>query len=127
MSGIKADRLDVTTPLVGGCAALPFDRYTIEEADHERYRAQPKKDNTHPTSSVPLYQLNQSKGLVGGTGEPRELTCSDIEFPWKIKLVSRMMGNLPARFREHYIRMRGSPPYHCMEGELAQFTYWSDS
>ncbi|MCD7472322.1 DNA topoisomerase 3-alpha [Datura stramonium] len=32
------DILDVTTPLVGGCAALPFDRYTVEEADHERYR-----------------------------------------------------------------------------------------
>lgn len=38
MSGIREDILDVTTPLVGGCAALPFDRYTVEEADHERYR-----------------------------------------------------------------------------------------
>ncbi|KAJ8420682.1 hypothetical protein Cgig2_015035 [Carnegiea gigantea] len=37
MSGIREDILDVTTPLVGGCAALPFDRYTVEEADHERY------------------------------------------------------------------------------------------
>lgn len=36
MSGIREDILDVTTP--GGCAALPFDRYTVEEADHERYR-----------------------------------------------------------------------------------------
>lgn len=26
-----------------------------------------------PTSSAPLYRLNHSKGLVGGTGEPREL------------------------------------------------------
>ncbi|KAL8223266.1 hypothetical protein R6Q57_020665 [Mikania cordata] len=38
MSGIRGDILDVTTPLVGGCAAPPFDRYTVEEADHERYR-----------------------------------------------------------------------------------------
>ncbi|EXC34909.1 hypothetical protein L484_020025 [Morus notabilis] len=30
MSGIRGDILDVTTPLVGGCAALPFDRYTVE-------------------------------------------------------------------------------------------------
>ncbi|KAL0295669.1 UNVERIFIED_CONTAM: hypothetical protein Sangu_3190600 [Sesamum angustifolium] len=37
MSGIRGDILDVSTPLVG-CAALPFDRYTVEEADHERYR-----------------------------------------------------------------------------------------
>lgn len=27
--------------------------------------------------------------------------CSDIWFPRKIKLVSRVMGNLPARFGEH--------------------------
>ncbi|EXC21503.1 hypothetical protein L484_014858 [Morus notabilis] len=27
--------------------------------------------------------------------------CSDIWFPWKIKLVSRVMGNLPAQFGEH--------------------------
>ena len=27
--------------------------------------------------------------------------CSDIRFPRKIKLVSRVMGNLPARFGEH--------------------------
>ena len=38
MSGIRGDILDVTTPLVGGCAAPPFDRYTVEEADHERDR-----------------------------------------------------------------------------------------
>ncbi|KAG6383920.1 hypothetical protein SASPL_155479 (mitochondrion) [Salvia splendens] len=38
MSGIRGDILDVSTPLVGSCAALPFDRYTVEEADHERYR-----------------------------------------------------------------------------------------
>lgn len=37
MSGIREDILDITTPLVGGCAALPFDRYTVEEADDERY------------------------------------------------------------------------------------------
>ena len=30
MSGIREDMLDVTTPLVGGCAALPLDRYTVE-------------------------------------------------------------------------------------------------
>ncbi|GKD95915.1 hypothetical protein Tco_1379812 [Tanacetum coccineum] len=38
MSGIRGDILDVTTPLVGDCAAPPFDRYTVEEVDHERYR-----------------------------------------------------------------------------------------
>ncbi|CAN1186823.1 hypothetical protein LINPERPRIM_LOCUS11062 [Linum perenne] len=27
--------------------------------------------------------------------------CSDMRFPRKIKLVSRVMGNLPARFKEH--------------------------
>ncbi|CAN4099585.1 unnamed protein product [Withania somnifera] len=37
MSGIRRDIVDVTTPLVGGCAALPFDRYTVKEDDHERY------------------------------------------------------------------------------------------
>ncbi|GJX23742.1 hypothetical protein Tco_0228187, partial [Tanacetum coccineum] len=36
-------------------------------------RAQPNRDNTPPTSSAPLYRLNHSKGLIGGTGEPREL------------------------------------------------------
>ncbi|KAK7322018.1 hypothetical protein VNO80_35202 [Phaseolus coccineus] len=116
-------------------------------------RAQPNRDSTPPTSSAPLYRLNHSQSLVGGTGEPRELgtlslgegkkgpkhgrcrtlewqrkgrsylffqACSDIWFPRKIKLVSRVMGNLPARFGEHLIRMRGSPPHHCMQGELAR-------
>ncbi|KAL8538536.1 hypothetical protein ACS0TY_000524 [Phlomoides rotata] len=36
-------------------------------------RAQPNRDSTPPTSSAPLYRLNHSLGLVGGTGEPREL------------------------------------------------------
>ena len=36
-------------------------------------RAQPNRDSTPPASSAPLYRLNHSKGLVGGTGEPREL------------------------------------------------------
>ncbi|KAM7249897.1 hypothetical protein ACFE04_019676 [Oxalis oulophora] len=36
-------------------------------------RAQPNRDSTPPTSSAPLYRLNHSFGLVGGTGEPREL------------------------------------------------------
>ncbi|KAL0295625.1 UNVERIFIED_CONTAM: NADH-ubiquinone oxidoreductase chain 5 [Sesamum calycinum] len=31
-------------------------------------RAQPNRDSTPPTSSAPLYRLNHSKGLVGGTG-----------------------------------------------------------
>ncbi|KAC9261816.1 hypothetical protein E3N88_44228 [Mikania micrantha] len=98
-------------------------------------RAQPNRDSTPPTSSAPLYRLNHSKGLIGGTGEPRELAvdsliregkkgpkhgrcrtlewkrkagpylffqaCSGIRFPRKIKLMSRVMGNLPARFGEH--------------------------
>ncbi|GJQ89481.1 ATPase subunit 9 [Tanacetum coccineum] len=98
-------------------------------------RAQPNRDSTPPTSSAPLYRLNHSKGLIGGTGEPRELAvdsfiregkkgpkhgrcrtlewkrkarpylffqaCSDIRFPREIKLMSRVMGNLPARFGEH--------------------------
>ncbi|GJW98915.1 NADH dehydrogenase subunit 5 [Tanacetum coccineum] len=38
MSGIRGDILDITTPLVGGCVAPPFDRYIVEEADHECYR-----------------------------------------------------------------------------------------
>ncbi|KAK4344953.1 hypothetical protein RND71_035129 [Anisodus tanguticus] len=29
--------------------------------------------------------------------------------------------------REHRIRMRGLPPHHCMQGELARFYDWSDS
>lgn len=32
------DILDITTPLVGGYENLPFDRYKVEETDHERYR-----------------------------------------------------------------------------------------
>ncbi|KAF3617182.1 NADH-ubiquinone oxidoreductase chain 5 [Capsicum annuum] len=36
-------------------------------------RAQPNRDSIPPTSSAPLYRLNHSFGLVGGTGEPREL------------------------------------------------------
>ncbi|GKA16313.1 hypothetical protein Tco_0696060 [Tanacetum coccineum] len=39
MSGIRGDILDVTTPLVGGCTTPPFDRYTVDETDHERYRS----------------------------------------------------------------------------------------
>ncbi|KAJ0934056.1 hypothetical protein HanRHA438_Chr03g0103071 [Helianthus annuus] len=30
MSGIRGDILDVTTPLVGGCAAPPFDLTEVE-------------------------------------------------------------------------------------------------
>ncbi|KAJ3668691.1 hypothetical protein LUZ61_022845 [Rhynchospora tenuis] len=60
-------------------------------------RGSSNRDSTPPTSSAPLYRLNHSFGLVGGTGEPRELACLDIRFPRKIKLVSRVMGNLPAR------------------------------
>ncbi|CAN4094809.1 unnamed protein product [Withania somnifera] len=37
MSGIRGDLVDVTTPLVGACRP-PFDRYTVEEANHECYR-----------------------------------------------------------------------------------------
>ncbi|CAE5979354.1 unnamed protein product [Arabidopsis arenosa] len=44
-------------------------------------RAQPNRDSTPPASSAPLYRLNHSFGLVGGTGEPRELACLDIRFP----------------------------------------------
>ena len=44
--------------------------------------------------------------------------CSYIRFPQKIKLVSRVMGNLPARFGEHWRRMRGSPPHHCKGSSL---------
>ncbi|KAG7528117.1 NADH:quinone oxidoreductase/Mrp antiporter membrane subunit (mitochondrion) [Arabidopsis suecica] len=44
-------------------------------------RAQPNRDSTPPASSAPLYRLNNSFGLVGGTGEPRELACLDIRFP----------------------------------------------
>nr|GEY80032.1 NADH dehydrogenase subunit 5, mitochondrial [Tanacetum cinerariifolium] len=36
-------------------------------------RAQPNRDSIPPTSSAPLYRLNHSKGLISGTGEPREL------------------------------------------------------
>lgn len=35
MSGIRGDILDVSTPLVGSNDPL-FDRYTVEESDHER-------------------------------------------------------------------------------------------
>ncbi|KAK4364421.1 hypothetical protein RND71_015779 [Anisodus tanguticus] len=31
----------------------------------------------------------------------KAIACSDIRFPRKIKLVSHVMGNLPARFGEH--------------------------
>jgi NADH-ubiquinone oxidoreductase chain 5 len=39
------------------------------------------------------------------------------------------MGNLPARFGEHLIRMRGSPPHHCMQGDFLKnrLASWSDS
>ncbi|CAN6801305.1 unnamed protein product [Brassica oleracea var. botrytis] len=36
-------------------------------------RGSSNRDSTPPTSSAPLYRLNHSFGLVGGTGEPREL------------------------------------------------------
>ncbi|KAK8589594.1 hypothetical protein V6N12_023988 [Hibiscus sabdariffa] len=33
----------------------------------------------HPTtSSAPLYRLNHSKSLIGGTGEPRELVVDSF-------------------------------------------------
>nr|KJB09767.1 hypothetical protein B456_001G163400 [Gossypium raimondii] len=88
MSGIRGDILDVTTPLVGGCAV--WERSWSGKAKTAPRiwvargrlcpdggalwgRAQPNRDSTPPTSSAPLYRLNHSKSLVGGTGEPREL------------------------------------------------------
>ena len=39
MSGIEGGHTGrYNSRRLGGCAALPFDRYTVEEADHERYR-----------------------------------------------------------------------------------------
>ena len=40
MSGIEGGHTgrNYSRRLGAGCAALPFDRYTVEEADHERYR-----------------------------------------------------------------------------------------
>jgi hypothetical protein len=39
MSGIEGGHTRrYNSRRLGGCAALPFDRYTVEEADHERYR-----------------------------------------------------------------------------------------
>ncbi|WMV24500.1 hypothetical protein MTR67_017885 [Solanum verrucosum] len=76
MSGIKGDILDVATPLVGGCAALPFDRYTQEGTYAPTvgpYGEEPSTIGTPPTPISPLYRLNHSFGLVGGTGEPPEL------------------------------------------------------
>lgn len=32
--------LDITTPLIGSWAAMSFDRYTIKEGDHERYKCE---------------------------------------------------------------------------------------
>jgi len=42
-----------------------------------------------------------------------------------IKLVSRVMGNLPARFGEHLIRMFLGVPHHC-KGNRARFADWFD-
>nr|TKS02708.1 putative NADH dehydrogenase [Populus alba] len=51
-----------------------------------RGRAQPNRDITPPTSSAPLYRLNHSKGLVGGTGEPRELGREGKKGPRRVHL-----------------------------------------
>ncbi|GJT22154.1 NADH dehydrogenase subunit 5 [Tanacetum coccineum] len=56
-------------------------------------RAQPNRDSTPPTSSAPLYRLNHSKGLIGGTGEPRELTLETV-----VALVSTHYGMQRASF-----------------------------
>ncbi|GMP57320.1 hypothetical protein CsSME_00054664 [Camellia sinensis var. sinensis] len=156
MSGIRGDILDVWERSWSGKAKTAPRIWVARgrlcpDGGALWGRAQPNRDSTPPTSSAPLYRLNHSKGLVGGTGEPRELpflrfgsesptkkrgqactpylrllrqavdsfiregkkgpkkarpylffqACSDIRFPRKIKLVSRVMGNLPARFGEH--------------------------
>ncbi|GAU19282.1 hypothetical protein TSUD_335680 [Trifolium subterraneum] len=161
MSGRRGDILDVTTPLgavppclsidtqlsrpitnaTGVGAILQEGAYAPTVGPYGEGPSPINRDSTPPTSSAPLYRLNNSKSLVGGTGEPRELAglhalfettkagrrwtlslgkgrrglstadavhlsgkgkaCSDIRFPRKIKLVSRVMGNLPARFGEH--------------------------
>ncbi|KAI3673505.1 hypothetical protein L6452_39626 [Arctium lappa] len=82
-------------------------------------RAQPNRDSTPPTLSAPLYRLNHSKGLIGGTGEPRELAdkaaikamlvnrvgptnsfgrdilrCHDAPIPMAIPLILLALGSL---------------------------------
>ncbi|CAN6924010.1 unnamed protein product, partial [Brassica oleracea] len=52
------------------------------------------RDSTPPTSSAPLYRLNHSFGLVGGTGEPRELV--------------RCVGQRARKVHHHIIACKGS-------------------
>ena len=63
-------------------------------------RAQPNRDSTPPTSSAPLYRLNHSKSLVGGTGEPRELVrcvgqrARSTPFSWSSLFFASVVNHL---------------------------------
>jgi hypothetical protein len=72
----RGDILDVTTPIGwGGCAALPFNRYTVEEDDHERYRCgsdpgQSGKAKTAPCIWVARGRLCPDGGALWGRAQP---------------------------------------------------------
>ncbi|MED6186157.1 hypothetical protein PIB30_064088 [Stylosanthes scabra] len=78
MSGIRGDILDVWERSWSGKAkTAPRIRVArgclCPDGGALWGRALPNRDSTPPTSSAPLYRLNHSKSLVGGTGGPREL------------------------------------------------------
>ncbi|CAA0807083.1 Unknown protein [Striga hermonthica] len=83
MSGIRGDILDVSTPLVGGCAALPFDRY--EGFDGKRWLRAPYLlvlfsigQSVFTSSPVPAdgpySTLAFSRPGLKGEGEPYPMT-----------------------------------------------------
>ncbi|KAK1405895.1 hypothetical protein QVD17_42408 [Tagetes erecta] len=73
MSGIRGDILDVWERSWSGKAKTAPRIWVARgrlcpDGGALWGRAQPNRDSTPPTSSAPLYRLNHSKGLIGGTG-----------------------------------------------------------
>ncbi|KAK8499203.1 hypothetical protein V6N12_076053 [Hibiscus sabdariffa] len=76
MSGIRGDILDVWERSWSGKAKTAPRIWVARgrlcpDGGALWGRAQPNRDSTPPTSSAPLYRLNHSKSLVGGTGKGR--------------------------------------------------------
>ncbi len=91
------------------------------------YGEGPSPDNTPPTSSAPLYRLKKSKGLVGGSGEPRELLrCVGQKAhstPGSILFCLRFGSESPTRIREAHALLETTKAdgglFHVGRGEGA--------
>jgi hypothetical protein len=69
------------------------------------YGEESNRDSTPPTSSAPLYRLNNWKSIVGGTGEPRILSWLDA---WGRGLVVHSTIDRSPSFSTYFNRGGGS-------------------